>query len=88
MAYQVELDLAMLLVPRIARNRDEGRGFVRAVLGCQGHASVDGGEIHVCFPPTGDAQRDQTLRELCGALDATATRWPPTGQRIRYRFTD
>jgi hypothetical protein len=85
LAWNLETDLVNAVAPYYRRNEDEGRTLVAAALRSAGSLDVGKDELVVTLAPQSSPHRTRALAELCRMLDATATRFPGTRLRLRYR---
>lgn len=87
-AYQIETALANAVAPFYHRSEDEGRTLISAALRSCGNLEVKADELIVSLAPQSSPHRTQAIADLCRLLDATATRFPGSSLRLRYRLDE
>ena len=88
LGYQVESDLVRLVAPYYARVLDEGRTLIATTLQSAGDLEVTDTDLRVTLAPQSSPHRTRAIAELCRKLDATETRFPGTGLRLRYAIRE
>ena len=86
LAWQIETDLFRAVTPHYRRSDDEGRTLVTAALRSAGSLHLRAGELVVTLAPQSSPHRTRAVAELCRILDETATCFPGTRLRLRYRM--
>lgn len=86
LAWQIETDLFRAVTPHYRRSDDEGRTLVTAALRSAGSLHLRAGELVVTLAPQSSPHRTRAVAELCRILDETATCFPGTRLRLRYRI--
>ncbi|MCP3984408.1 MAG: helix-turn-helix domain-containing protein [bacterium] len=84
LAYQVESDLVRVIAPHYQRAEDEGRTLIASALQSSGDLDVVGDELRITLSPQSSPHRTRAVAALCEHLNATDTRFPGTGLRLRY----
>jgi len=81
-AYQIESQLARMLVGDYARCDDEGRTLLHAAFQSRGDLEVNHGEIRVTLAPQSSPHRTQAISKLCEKLTKIGATFPGTGLRL------
>lgn len=81
-AYQIESQLARMLVGDYARCDDEGRTLLHAAFQSRGDLQVTPEEIRVTLCPQSSPHRTQALRKLCEKLTKIGATYPGTNLRL------
>jgi hypothetical protein len=83
-AYQAGSDLLALLRPHYARADQEGRTLLHELFATAGDIRLCESELHITLAPLSSPHRTHAADALCEMLDRTATIFP--GSRLRIRF--
>lgn len=87
-AWQIETGLFNAVSPYYKRNEEEGRTLITAAFHSKGDLQVTERELVVTLAPQSSPHRTRAIAELCKLLDDTATTFPGTHLRLRYRVAD
>lgn len=85
LAYQAESDLLAALRPHYARAEDEGRTLLHELFRASADLRVVDGELHVTLCPLSVPHRTQVIDAICETLNETATLFPGSPLRLRFR---
>lgn len=81
-AYQIESQLARMLVGDYARCDDEGRTLLHAAFQSRGNLEVNDGEIRVTLTPQSSPHRTRAIGKLCEKLTKIGATFPGTSLRL------
>lgn len=84
-AWQIETGLFNAVAPFYKRNEEEGRTLITAAFHSKGDLQVTERELVVTLAAQSSPHRTRAIAELCKLLDDTATNFPGTHLRLRYR---
>jgi len=84
-AYQAESDLLSLLRPHYPRADDEGRTLLHELFRAPADLHVFGTDLQVTLRPLSAPHRTLAMKAVCAALNQTATLFPGSSLRLRFR---